>query len=250
MITPEYISVSPDLLRKNPWNTNKVSADNEEKIRNSIKRNGIFKPIIVRTVEGINGYEIIGGEHRWEQAIELGYTNVPVVNLGLISEKAAKEIGIVDNARYGSDDAVGLGDLLKEIGNIDEIQTFLPYGDTDLNVLFSANDVDLDDLGGDYDDDVAAPEMEDPTEVTKPVKTHQVARFKISLSDAERLTALIAATQRTHGYTEADDLTNAGDALVHLLSPHFLAKTEPVAEPDGYGEEVNILDDLILAEAN
>jgi len=225
MITPRYFDVSVGELRKNPWNTNIVSPENELKIRNSIKRNGIFKPILVREIAGESGYEIIGGEHRWEQAVALGFTAVPVCNLGAISEKQAKEIGIIDNARYGADDSLGLAELLKEISDsIEDIQEFLPYGEADLDDLFgSMSAIDLDSLG--IDDEAAETEAELLTELAlptpKPSKTHTIMRFKVSLGDAERLTALVAKTQKEQGLSGSEDLINAGDALVHLLSEHL-----------------------------
>lgn len=210
----EFLEVPTSALRKNLWNSNQVDPLNEEKIKTSIERNGMFKPIIVRQVAGVDGYEIVGGEHRWEQAIRLGYDTVPIANLGEISDAKAKEIGIIDNARYGADDAILLADILKDIGTLEEIQDFLPYGDADLNAIFSSSIAipDLDALGN--DDEEVLTEQE---KLEKPTKTHQVMRFKVGIKDAERLTALIAKTQREQGYTTADELTNAGDALVHLL---------------------------------
>lgn len=209
-----------DELRKNTWNTNQVSVEHEERIRKSIERNGLFKPIIVRQVPDVAGYEIIGGEHRWEQAIELGHKQVPIFNLGYIDERRAKEIGVIDNTRYGIDDTIGFADLLKEIGNPEELQVFLPFGSADLEDIFASADIDLEDLSLDPE-----PEEEKPEEKEKPVereaKTHTVMRFKVPLADAERITALIASTKKTHSYTHDDDLTNAGDALVHVLSPQL-----------------------------
>ncbi|MDE4297104.1 ParB/RepB/Spo0J family partition protein [Phaeobacter gallaeciensis] len=226
MPQPQYLTVAVGQLRKNPWNSNQVDAANEEKIRESIKRNGIFKPIIVRQVPGQGGFEIIGGEHRWEQAVELGYTDVPVVDLGEIDDRKAKEIGVIDNARYGIDDTLSLGEILKDIG-VDDLQDFLPYGDTDLTAIFSASDIALDDLEIDesFEKD-ADPEQEDEKPVEKAPKTHTVMRFKLSLGDAERLTTLVAKTQKEQGLTTEDDLTNAGDALVHLLG----AQITPVSD--------------------
>lgn len=224
-----YATLPVGELRKNPWNTNKVSPEHEAKIRASLQRNGMFKPIIVRQIDGIGGYEIIGGEHRWEQAIELGYSEVPVVNLGPISDKQAKEIGVIDNARYGADDTLSFAELLKELGDVDELQEFLPYGDLDLTAIFSASDIALDALEIDENFE-SAPESA-PEEDEKPAKapkTHAILRFKVPLGDAERLTALIAQTQKDHGFTTADELTNAGDALVHLLGSYF---TRPAATP-------------------
>lgn len=217
MPKPQYLTVGVGELRKNLWNSNQVSAENEAKIRESINRNGIFKPIIVREVAGQGGYEIIGGEHRWEQAVELGYSDVPIVNLGVIDDSKAKEIGVIDNARYGVDDALALGDILKDIG-VDNLQDFLPYGDTDLTAIFSASDIALDDLEIDESFEKSAEiQQEDEKPVEKAPKTHTPMRFKLLLGDAERLTVLIAKTQKEQGFTTEDDLTNAGDALVHLL---------------------------------
>ncbi|SCW95584.1 ParB/RepB/Spo0J family partition protein [Ancylobacter rudongensis] len=231
MLKPEFSSVSVGLLRPNPWNTNRVAADNEAKIRASIERNGLFKPIVVRQVKDVAGYEIIGGEHRWEQAKELGMTEVPICNLGFISEKQAKEIGVIDNARYGADDTLSFAELLKELGDADELQEFLPYGETDLNAIFSASDIALDSLEIDESFEREAEAAEEEGPVTRPAKTHAVMRFKLSLGDAERVTALISRTQKEQGLTTADDLTNAGDALVHLLQS-LLPKPVHLADED------------------
>lgn len=220
----EFLSVPVGQLRKNPWNTNKVTPTNEAKIRSSLERNGMFKPIIVRQVEDTPGFEILGGEHRWEQAIALGAEEVPVANLGFITDKQAKEIGVIDNSRYGADDTLSFAELLKELGDVDELQGFLPLGSADLDAIFSASSIALDDLEIDENFERDA-EEEVEVSSAKPPKTHTVMRFKLSLGDAERLTALIAKTQKSEGYTSEDDLTNAGDALVHLLSGSLPAST-------------------------
>jgi hypothetical protein len=219
MSNPSFLSVPVGDLRKNPWNTNRANPDMEAKIRASLARNGMFKPIIVRQVAGVTGYQIIGGEHRWEQAIELGHAEVPVANLGFIDELQAKEVGVIDNARYGSDDTLSFAELLKELGDANELQEFLPYGSADLDAIFSASVIDLDDLDLDENFDLLDNNSDpDPIE-PKVAKTHAVMRFKVPLADAERITALIADTRKTHNFTTEDELTNAGDALVELLSP-------------------------------
>jgi ParB-like chromosome segregation protein Spo0J len=214
----QYLEVDVGLLRPNSFNPNRVSAQNEKKIRASLERNGLFKPIIVREVSGQSGYEIIGGQHRWEQARELGMKTVMVANLGMITNSRAKEIGLLDNARYGADDALLLSEILKDIGTTDEIQTFLPYGDTDLASIFATSDIDLESLNVVREDEKDAFEDDIPEEkTTKPAKTHTTMRFRLSNMDAERVTKLIATTQRDQDFNTADDLTNAGDALVFLL---------------------------------
>jgi hypothetical protein len=238
----EILTLPVGELRKNPWNTNKASPEAEAKIRKSIERNGMFKPILVRRVEGQGGYEIIGGEHRWEQAVALGYTEIACANLGLIDTRRAKEIGVLDNARYGADDTLSFAELLKEIGDIGDLQEFLPYGSADLDAIFSASVIALDDLELDENFEKIADEPEAPA--PKAPKTHTVMRFKVGLGDAERLTALIASTQKTHGYTAADELTNAGDALVHLLG----LTTAPAAVETSAIEDVDALLDAALKD--
>lgn len=227
----QYLEVPVGDLRPNPFNPNQVSAENERKIRESIRRNGIFKPIIVRQVAGEGGYEIIGGQHRWEQARELGLSVVPVANLGEIDDRRAKEIGLLDNARYGADDTVMLSDILRELGDASELQTFLPYGDSDLNAIFSASHIDLDDLEAPQETELSDEDEEiDLGETAKPARTHTIMRFKVSLADAEALTKLIAETRKKHGFTQEDDLTNAGDALVFLLKPTAAAPARGMDE--------------------
>ena len=55
-----------------------------------------------------------------------------MVNLGRISDKKAKEIGLVDNGRYGADDTLQLAQLLDGLGvQADELSSFMPYSESD-----------------------------------------------------------------------------------------------------------------------
>lgn len=210
------MSLPPERLQPNPWNTNFCSPDSEAKLDAAIQRFGFFKPITVREIAG-DSYEILGGEHRWEAAKRLGLTEIPVFNLGPIDDQRAKEISIADNARYGADDTLMLAELMREISENAEVQEFLPYTESDLASLFSATTIALDsldelDLDDGFEDD-KAPEVE----VTRAPKTHAIMRFKVPIGDAERVTEVITRTEQRQGFTASDQLTNAGDALVHLL---------------------------------
>lgn len=229
---PKALSVHPDHLRPNPWNTNSVGPENEEKLIEAIRRFGFFKPIIVREIDdgfGATVYEILGGEHRWQAAKTLGLEEVPIFNLGVVDDQRAKEIGLADNARYGVDDTIELARLLEEMGNADDLQQFLPYTETDIQSIFSSVNIALDDL--DLDENFETPEKDPEPPTLKAPKTHTIMKFKVPLADAERLTALIAKTQKKFGYTASDEMTNAGDALVHLLLSG--------AQPDEDGEEAD-----------
>lgn len=209
---PLQTTANPNDLRPNPWNTNVVTPDNEVKLDAAITRLGFFKPIIVREVDDY--LEIIGGEHRSDSAKRLRMDTVPIINLGPIDDVKAKEISLADNARYGTDDTLSLAELLQDLSSSDEISSFLPFSDSDLASIFTSSDINLDDL--EVDDDFDGDASLEPAPVKAP-KTHTIMRFKVPILDAERITELISKTQKKFGYTSADDMTNAGDALVHIL---------------------------------
>jgi ParB-like chromosome segregation protein Spo0J len=208
----QSLEVAPKLLKPNPWNTNVVAPDDEAKIEASISRLGMFKPIIVRELAD-GSYEILGGAHRRDAAIRMGLDSVPVTNVGRIDDQTAKEIGLVDNARYGNDDTLRLAELLDGMGSPDDLAKFLPYTDADFASIFSSVNIALDDLDI-PDDDAAPPQL--PKEAV--VQTHQIMRFKVPVEDVGTITELIEATMKAQRFTEDDSLSNAGAALVHLLT--------------------------------
>lgn len=210
------LSISPDKLRPNPWNVNIMGPENEAKLDAAVRRMGFFKPITVR--ETADGYEILGGEHRWESAKRLGFKEVPIFSVGKISDQKAKEIMLADNARYGADDTISLAELLAELGEPEEIQQYLPWTEADLTQIFASVDIALDEL--ELADEFDAKSDKDEDSLAKAPKTHTILRFKVSIPDAERITELIAKVQKTNDFTKADELTNAGDALVHALGLH------------------------------
>lgn len=204
-------SADPTLLKNNPWNTNVVSPENELKLRASIERFGMFKPIVVRTLAD-GSLEILGGQHRNEIATSMGLSDVPIINLGQIDDERAKEIGLVDNGRFGEDDTLALAELLKGMASVDELSTFMPMSDAEFASITAAVSIDLDDLD--------LPEESDATPTlpaTKLAQTHQIMRFKVPVDDVAAVTEAVERTMKLQGFTESDSLTNAGDALVFLL---------------------------------
>lgn len=197
------------ILMPNPWNTNRITDPaNEEKLRESMKRLGVFKPILVRTLAD-GTLQILGGEHRWRAAEQLGMKTVPIVNLGRIDDKRAKEVGLVDNGRYGEDDMLGLAGLLKELGN--DVLTFMPFSDVDLAALAAASTIALDDL--DSIDNGPPIDLQD----LKAAPTAQLMRFKVPVDDVAWASKLVEREMKEQGFTQEDSLSNAGHALISLL---------------------------------
>lgn len=145
----EYVDSS--LLTPNPWNPNVVDSSNQLKLETSIERLGVFKPVIVRLKD--DALEILGGQHRWQYLHERG-EQVPILNLGEISDEKAKEVGLVDNGRYGEDDPLAMRELIEEMdASIAEITSFMPTSDEELASLFKDAEVDFDAVTGEKDFD-------------------------------------------------------------------------------------------------
>ncbi len=202
--------IDPNSLTPNPWNTNVVSPDNETKLEESIRRFGMFKPVIVREIG--DKLQIIGGEHRAQVAIRIGLKQIPIVNLGSIDDKKAKELSLVDNSRYGSDDTLQLAELLGELGSIEELSSFMPYAESDLASIFSTTTIALDEL--------ELPEENDAPEKLpeKMLQTHQIMRFKVPVGDVATITDIVERVMKVQKYTEGDSLENAGNALVFICN--------------------------------
>jgi hypothetical protein len=212
MKTLEIQHISPANLRANSFNTNVVSPENEQKIDASLDRfGGFFKPILCRELAD-GTLEIIGGEHRWASAKRKKFATVPVINLGPLEDNRAIEIGLVDNGRYGEDDALQLGELLKGLGDIDDLAGFLPYTGAEFDSMFAASDISLDDLSLDDGAD-SLPDLGSGAAL----QTTQVMRFKVPMDDSDYVQRLIEKTMKDQGFTSEDSLSNAGNALVHLL---------------------------------
>ncbi len=248
MTYPMMIELDPSDLKPNPWNTNIVTPENEAKLEESIRRLGFFRPVVVREIaNSLNReaatYEILGGEHRAQVAAKLGLKKIPAINLGPIDELKAKEIGIADNSRYGMDDQMAFAELIRSMGNAEQLKDFLPYTEHDFADLFTTAEIDLDSLGLDenFETDAAKDDRDDGPAQPKAPKTHTIIRYKVSNRDAEDITALIERTKRDNGFTSSDELTNAGDALVHLL---LSARAEVTVQA-----ELESLDELIEGAA-
>jgi ParB-like chromosome segregation protein Spo0J len=207
----KYIAVDPKKLIKNPWNTNMVDPENQKKLDNSVKRFGMFKPLICRELAD-GSLQILGGEHRAESAVRLGYKEVTIINLGRISDEKAKEISLVDNGRYGTDDTLQLAELLKELGEIEDISSYMPYSDSDLDSIFASSSISLDDLELPDSDELPLMDM------TSKVQSHQIMRFKVPMEDAPAIQVVIESIMKSQGFTDDDSLMNAGNALVYLVT--------------------------------
>lgn len=93
-----------------------------QELSDSIKRNGIMQPILVRKTGG-NAYEIIAGERRWRAAKMAGLATVPVI-VREMNDQQALELAIVENIQRQDlsplDEASGYQRLIDEFGYTQE----------------------------------------------------------------------------------------------------------------------------------
>jgi hypothetical protein len=203
--------LDPKTLTPNPWNTNRLTPEAEMKLENSLVK-GIFKPIIVRELED-GTLQILGGENRNLAAQRIGITQVPVLNLGVIDDHRAKEISVIDNGRYGQDDANALAALLREIGDPVDIAGYMPFDMGEMNAMLAVQQIDLDKIG--FEDD-AAPSVQ--PNIARAIKTHVIMKVKIPVEDHAQIEATLKSVIEAQGFTDTDSAVRAGDALLWIVN--------------------------------
>lgn len=149
------------VVHANPWNPNKMDERTQVATRESIATFGFIDPVTVREHPDIDGhYQIIDGEHRWIEAGELGYKQIPIIVLLDVDDVTAKKLTIVFNETRGEADSVLLGGLLAnlkdELG--DGFMTALRYDDGELKHLLELADADWNRFEPGGDDEPPAPD--------------------------------------------------------------------------------------------
>lgn len=197
-------------LVPNSWNTNHITDPlNEQRLRNSMQEIGVFRPIVVRRLAS-GQLEILGGEHRWQQALALGHATIPVVDMGDIDDTKAKKIGLLDNARYGDDDPAQLSELLREL-DVHDLATLMPFSQEELDSLTKVPDLpSLDDLDSNQS---ILPDLTKPAAAP----STQILRFEVPVEDVTWITSMVDRRQKEMGFKDESALKNAGNAMVSLL---------------------------------
>jgi ParB/RepB/Spo0J family partition protein len=117
-----------EMLTRNPWNPNRMSSEMRAKLKVYIQREGFVEPLVVRRKDD-DGYEILGGFHRWEIAQELGYETVPCVVVDL-NDRRAKILSVNLNELKGQSVPSLLGTLIHDLSlelSLEDLETQLPY---------------------------------------------------------------------------------------------------------------------------
>lgn len=171
-----------EFLSPNPWNYNQQDDLMFEKQKNSLEHFSLSAPIIVREVASSSSslsvdtssseslsaaapterrYEIVDGEHRYRAALELGYTEVAVWNLGDIPDTQAQQLTILMNEIKGTPRIDDLGILMKsldeQIGR-DVLEMNMPFSAQQIEDLISTVEFDWSNFEADIADEGEAKE--------------------------------------------------------------------------------------------
>lgn len=88
-----------------------------QELANSIKKQGVVQPIVVRTLKGTDTYEIIAGERRWRATQLAGLHEIPVI-IKEVTDQTAMCLALIENIQREDlnpmDEARALSRLLQE----------------------------------------------------------------------------------------------------------------------------------------
>lgn len=115
-VDEKVLSVSMDLIRPNANQPRKSFNDSSLKeLADSIKKNGIIQPIILRKIN--DEYEIVAGERRWRASKSLGLEKMPAI-IRDIDEETSDKIALIENVQRENlnpiEEAIAYKRLLQE----------------------------------------------------------------------------------------------------------------------------------------
>jgi hypothetical protein len=135
-VPPEEISnylkfqiVPVEILVKALWNYKEENEELSGKLEQNIKRNGQVENIQIRELD-TGYYEIINGNHRYDNVISLGRKFVIVFNHGKISQAEAMRIAIETNESGFEPNTIKLADRIHEILQVftlEDLVSTMPY---------------------------------------------------------------------------------------------------------------------------
>jgi len=208
----EIIYLPTEKLDPNPWNPNRVSEKDLEKLDQSIQELGAFKPVLVRSHPEAEGrYQILAGEHRWKTYKMREEETLPCIDLGTVSDVDAKRITVLDDNSSGEYDSASFADLLSSLPETS--LSILPYESAEMTALMSVSELDFDKLqdpeGDQIDYEEGGPETSAPD-------TSRTIRCKIPQDKVDLVLATIDKVMSENNIESPDTQANMGEVLILL----------------------------------
>ena len=97
--TDNYKMIPLEFIKAGPWQPRKIfDKDELESLSNSIKKQGIIQPVILKSNNTIkNQYFIIAGERRWRACQLAKIHEIPAIIRDDINEEKIAELSLVEN---------------------------------------------------------------------------------------------------------------------------------------------------------
>jgi len=165
--------VDINLVKPNKWNYNEQTDFIFDKLLESIRKYGFSVPLTVRNGNengNFDYYEILGGEHRWRAAKELGMKKVPVKNVGTMSDADAKKYMIIENETRGRPNQDMLTTLLSQLNRDGVDLAILPFDDDERMAMITQGDYNWSEMENMLGDAEEEEEPEDEIEDYVPQK--------------------------------------------------------------------------------
>lgn len=129
-------------VKPNPWNPKNKDTEQYKTVLRGIKAQGFRQPIIVRETDKEGFYEILDGEQRWTAANELGYKNIPIYNMGEVSDKEAKSTTLWMEVHVPLDRVLQAQLVVDMVNTYDNLM--LPYSDAEVDNMIKIIEYDPD----------------------------------------------------------------------------------------------------------
>ena len=220
-ITGETKVVPIDSIEGNTWNPNVQSAFKFEQTKKVILEFGFLDPCTVRSGRAKGKLfakpQIIDGEHRWRAAMDLGMTEVLVLDVGRMSDAKASVLTDIMNNLRGDNDPLKWSEMVKAVQKTDpDLVQFLPYQATEIEEMMKSTEIDWDSFGTGN----TGGKNDDPL----------YKKFSVSLPEATmtRVSDIMRKVKAAHGL---DNDAAAFALVLDGFDAHMAAKVATPSEP-------------------
>ena len=154
----EQLKVVPiELLIKADWNYKEENVAMSAKLRENLKRNGQIENIHVRLLP-TGYYEVVNGNHRYDELLALGKTTVLAYDHGKCSKEEAVRKCLETNETFFEKDDIKLATLIKELTgsySLDDLVGTMPYNEEEINNYAKLSEFNWEQFGrkeGDFEE--------------------------------------------------------------------------------------------------
>ena len=138
------IDIPVDLIAPATWNPNELPGDLQVRLRRSMELFGLVVPLVVRKLDD-GTYETVGGAHRLEIALGMGFEKIPCVVVD-VDDADVRLLSQALNHIAGEDNLGLRAALIKEVLEekpMEEVLSLLPDSAESLTALSSLGEEDL-----------------------------------------------------------------------------------------------------------